>query len=1062
MQTLIQRKTFSFAALGVFALIAVGFGVHFNFFSRADAACTTTVSTTSAATSAVSSAANGAIICMSPGSYGSVSLTGSHTGDVTFQPDPSADPNGAGKVTFSGISISGNHIVVHNFYSTGGISVGGSSSNDTIDHNNVTNSPGGGGVELYCSSACSGIVINGNKIHDLTGGAGSGSPNCTSYGGDGDAVRLDGWSSVTVSHNEITKVEQLQTSSVCEGHTDCLQSYNFTNSGQTVSPSNITFNNNYEHDNNCQGFFLKDTTTTSAKLTDNLFLRSNNEGLGEANIQIFDTQTVNMDRNTSWSGAGDILRSNSAGYQATLTNSVVQSAITNGCGSCSDGKLPYTITQSNNVTGGNPGFKNTATDDYELVSNPNNVGIDWAPASQQYGPIAGSGGITPPPPPPPPDTTPPTVSMSAPASGATVSGTSNLTANATDNVGVVSVQFKIDGANAGSPDTTSPYSFAWDTTKAANGSHTLTATATDTSGNIATANAVTVMVSNQSADTTAPSTPSGLTAAAPTAATVKLTWNAATDNVGVTSYKIYRNGSVNAMATVTAPAVTFSDSTVSANTTYTYTVTALDAAGNQSAHSVPASVTTPATADTTPPSVPTALSGNATSTTSVALTWNVSTDNSGGSGLAGYHIYRGSALVASPTTNSFTDSGLTAATAYTYSVSAFDNSANGSAASSPITVTTQSNPQFSCAGVSAFICDDFASAATGFTTSGGTWAVSGGTYTLSSPAQATDSTKLLYNQALNTKSVSGDFTMSFDGKTTSTDAFADFGAIFDYKDASNYYYIDYNRSDDPGTNGIFKVVAGTQTKLADFPVTINPSTTYSTKITKTGSVIDVYRGGTLLATATDPTFTAGKVGLGSRNDAASFDSLVVITSPADTQAPTAPSGLAVTTPSSSQANLTWNASTDNVGVSGYRIYRNGASTPVATTTSASYGDSGLAASTSYTYTVSAIDAAGNESAKSTTVTVTTPGSAQTVTLSGTVTDSSSAKAIQGANVHTGTHGTKNGAAQATTNASGQYILSGITPGGHSYNYSATNYKSQGFSLKFPAGSFIKNVSLVHK
>src|SRR5207245_1500679 len=67
---------------------------------------------------------------------------------------------------------------------------------------------------------------------------------------------------------------------------------------------------------------------------------------------------------------------------------------------------------------------------------------------------------------PPPDTTPPTVSMTAPGSGATVSGSATVTANASDNVGVVGVQFRLDGANFGAEDTTAPYSIAWDTTTA--------------------------------------------------------------------------------------------------------------------------------------------------------------------------------------------------------------------------------------------------------------------------------------------------------------------------------------------------------------------------------------------------------------------------------------------------------------------------------------------------------------------------------------------------------------------------------------------------------------------
>jgi fibronectin type 3 domain-containing protein len=94
------------------------------------------------------------------------------------------------------------------------------------------------------------------------------------------------------------------------------------------------------------------------------------------------------------------------------------------------------------------------------------------------------------------DTTPPTVSVSAPAAGATVSGTTTLSANAADNGSVASVQFKVDGTNVGSPDTTSPYSISWDSTSVANGAHTVTATATDGAGNPATSAGISITVSN--------------------------------------------------------------------------------------------------------------------------------------------------------------------------------------------------------------------------------------------------------------------------------------------------------------------------------------------------------------------------------------------------------------------------------------------------------------------------------------------------------------------------------------------------------------------------------------
>ena len=64
------------------------------------------------------------------------------------------------------------------------------------------------------------------------------------------------------------------------------------------------------------------------------------------------------------------------------------------------------------------------------------------------------------------DTTAPTVSITAPAAGATVSGTVPVTATATDNVGVAGVQFKVDGVNVGAEDTKKPYSVSWNTTTA--------------------------------------------------------------------------------------------------------------------------------------------------------------------------------------------------------------------------------------------------------------------------------------------------------------------------------------------------------------------------------------------------------------------------------------------------------------------------------------------------------------------------------------------------------------------------------------------------------------------
>src|SRR3954469_15069286 len=96
-----------------------------------------------------------------------------------------------------------------------------------------------------------------------------------------------------------------------------------------------------------------------------------------------------------------------------------------------------------------------------------------------------------------PDTQAPSVSLTAPLSGATVSGAVTVSANASDNVGVVGVQFLLDGAALGAEDTSaSPYSATWNTTTAASGAHTLTAVARDAAGNVATSVGVGVTVAN--------------------------------------------------------------------------------------------------------------------------------------------------------------------------------------------------------------------------------------------------------------------------------------------------------------------------------------------------------------------------------------------------------------------------------------------------------------------------------------------------------------------------------------------------------------------------------------
>jgi regulation of enolase protein 1 (concanavalin A-like superfamily) len=99
---------------------------------------------------------------------------------------------------------------------------------------------------------------------------------------------------------------------------------------------------------------------------------------------------------------------------------------------------------------------------------------------------------------PPPDTTPPNVAISSPVNGATVSGTVGVVASASDNVGVASVQFLLNGVNLGGAVTAAPYTVTWSTQAVPNGTYKLTAVARDHSGNANVSADVVITVSNAS------------------------------------------------------------------------------------------------------------------------------------------------------------------------------------------------------------------------------------------------------------------------------------------------------------------------------------------------------------------------------------------------------------------------------------------------------------------------------------------------------------------------------------------------------------------------------------
>lgn len=182
---------------------------------------------------------------------------------------------------------------------------------------------------------------------------------------------------------------------------------------------------------------------------------------------------------------------------------------------------------------------------------------------------------------PPPDITNPSAVFTAPASGATVSGSLTISTNASDNIGVTSVQFKVGSIIIGT-DTTAPYSATLDTTTLINGPVTLTAIATDAAGNQGSVTR-SVTVSNVAPPTPDVTVPTVSFTAPANGATVNgaVTVSAsASDNVGVSSVQ-FKIGSTVIATDSSSPYSAAFDSTAYANSAYTLTIVATDAAGNQ-------------------------------------------------------------------------------------------------------------------------------------------------------------------------------------------------------------------------------------------------------------------------------------------------------------------------------------------------------------------------------------------------------------------------------------------------------------------------------------------------
>ncbi|MFD0671601.1 fibronectin type III domain-containing protein [Cohnella sp. GCM10027633] len=444
------------------------------------------------------------------------------------------------------------------------------------------------------------------------------------------------------------------------------------------------------------------------------------------------------------------------------------------------------------------------------------------------------------------------------------------------------------------------------------------------------------------ADTLAPTVPSGLTSPSKTTTTVNLSWSASTDNVGVTGYDVY-NGATLA-GSVGGSTTTYQATGLSPNTAYSFTVRAKDAAGNVSAASGALSVTTNAAADTQAPTVPSGLTSPSKTTTTVNLSWSASTDNVG---VTGYDVYNGATLAGSVggSTTTYQATGLSPNTAYSFTVRAKDAAGNVSAASSALSVTTNA----ATGGGTGSISRDYWTGISGTTISSIPLTTApSGTSTLTSletPTNWADNYGTRIRGYI-TPSTTGSYTFWISG-----DDYSELYLSTDANPANKTLIASVNGW--TGSREWNKY--GSQQSAAK---TLTAGQSYYVEVLhKEGD------GGDNLAVGwTGPGIATTTVIDGSY--------LSPYSPPADTQAPTAPAGLASPSKTDTTVNLSWTASTDNVGVTGYDVYR-GATLAGSTTGATTFAVTGLTASTAYSFTVKAKDAAGNVSAASSALNVTT-------------------------------------------------------------------------------------------
>jgi len=370
--------------------------------------------------------------------------------------------------------------------------------------------------------------------------------------------------------------------------------------------------------------------------------------------------------------------------------------------------------------------------------------------------------------------------------------------------------------------------------------------------------------------------------------------------------------------------------------------------------------------DTTAPSVPTGLTSSNVTSLSVDLDWTASTDNVA---VAGYNIYTNGTYSGNLSGTSVTVGPLSPSTSYTFTVSAYDTSNNESTQSSGVSITTTSGSSSWSVDIEAHTDDQEIWDTGGAKYVGqsnmriggsGSNVDANGVFPFELPELDAGETITAASFSIKLESISGSPSGSIDIHGLDYRTTSAVSASTDYYDGSFTGDSSATPIDDAfatlsSSTGTILVTDSTgESNLADY---LNAQYTAGAE------------GGDFVFLRLNP--SDPNVGnylywvFSSANASTSGDRptlSIEVTDNSDTEDPTVPTGVSLDAITSTTATLSWNASMDNVGVTGYKVYTDGSNPVSVTATNTTI--TGLTVGVDYTFTVSAVDAASNESLES--------------------------------------------------------------------------------------------------